>query len=52
MKCFLKHFDAYRHVIKKEMSESQRDTEYNLRLSCEKAARRYEQLKHKIFLER
>ena len=44
----LKHLDASRHVMMKEMSESQGDTECILRLSCERAARRYEQLKQRL----
>lgn len=48
MMYLLKHLDASRHVMMKEMSESQGDTEYILRLSCQRAARRYEQLKQRL----
>ena len=45
MMSLLKHLDASHHVMVKEMSESQGDTEYILLLSCERASKRYEQLK-------
>ena len=48
MKYLLKHLDASRHVIMKEMIESEGDAEYTLRQSCEKAAKRYEQMMQRL----
>lgn len=48
MKYLMKYLDASRHVLMKEIIEAEGDAEYVLRLSCEKAAKRYEQMKQKL----
>jgi len=44
MRYMMKYLDASRHVMMKEMIESEGDITYTLWQSCEKAARRHEQL--------
>ena len=48
MKYMMKYLDASRHVMMKEIIESEGDAAYTLRQSCEKAARRHEQLKLRL----
>ena len=48
MKYMMKYLDASRHVMMKEIIESEGDAEYTLRQSCEKAAKRYEQMKQRL----
>ena len=44
MKCL----DADRHVMMREMIESEGDAEYVLRKSCENVAKRYEEMKKRL----
>ena len=48
MKYMMKYLDASRHVMMKEIIESEGDAAYTLQQSCEKAARRHEQLKLRL----
>ena len=48
MKYLMKYLDASRHVLMKEIIESEGDIEYTLRLSCKKAVRRYEQMTKRL----
>ena len=45
MKYMMKYLDASRHLMMKEIVESEGDAAYTLQQSCEKATRRHEQLK-------
>ena len=48
MRYMMKYLDASRHVMMSEIIESDGDTEYTIRQSCEKAAKRYEQMKQRL----
>ena len=48
MKYMMKYLDASRHLMMKEIIESEGDAAYTLQQSCEKAARRHEQLKLRL----
>ena len=48
MKYLMKYLDASRHVMMKEIIDSESNVEYTLRHSCEEAARRYEKLKKRL----
>ena len=48
MRYMMKYLDASRHVMMKEIIESEGDTEYTLRQSCEKAVKRYEQMTQRL----
>ena len=48
MKFLMKYHDASRHLLMKEIIESDGDAEYVLRKSCEKAAKRYEQMMQRL----
>lgn len=48
MKYLMKYLDASRHVMMKEIINSEGDVEYTLRKSCEEAVRRHEKLKKRL----
>ena len=48
MKYLMKYLDASRHIMMKEIIDSEGDVDYTLRKSCEKAARRHEQLTKRL----
>ena len=48
MKYLMKYLDASRHVMMKEIIDSEGDVEYTLRQSCKEAAMRHEKLKKRL----